>query len=670
MIFEKNLFDVKPTLRKSETISIFLSVTILVSRTIIQMKFNMYTPILLFSALTNLIYLSFHTNIFIDKHRTKISIFLIIISFACHILALVDDQKSSSIFKGIEISFVIILLFKWLKKNNEMKFIILSLSLIFFLIFYKNEFEDIMVFSYHIVLVILILSYSILHGTKISLKNLQIKSLFAHKRFSSLKSSGKKSFLEISKKITTENAEKNVSRITIEEKSQNFEFYSPINPFFEKKQLAFELMNYLNEGIILLDKNNEILYANNCVFDVFETFDIRDLKLRLLNLVEIPVKNKFPSEYSKITERALENIFHSVINSNISNIFNNMTHSSSFGIIEEDKNATYKKNTYTYLTLKSKRLNISSSFVNETNENDIFTEQEKWIKHNLNENGEFSIVQSNAKSNLEKNFHNKPSNNVQRFLAKLFNYCKSYHSKTWKPNNKFGFDIEKYIMYATFKSGTFQADSKISNHPSLLALSFIPLMEMKNQQRTFADDADNVKNYNERKNSKIIIEDTKNTSLPYDVRGNIMIMVRKIDELPDEQNKNSNSKLLGSFCHEFRTPLNSIINMLDLTKTQLEERSCSAGKENISNALISSNLLLSTIDDFIDYFSLFNDLLKLDLCVFEPEQFLREIASTFSCITEKKNLEFSLIIEENIPKFIKNDPKKIRQILYNLLSIV
>ena len=669
MIFEKNLFDVKTTLRKSETISIFLSVTILVSRTIVQMKFNFYTPILLLSALANLIYLSFHTNIFLDKYKTKISICLVIFSFMCHILAVIDDQKNSSIFKGIEISFVIILLFKWLRKNNEIKFIILSMTLIFLLIFCKNEFEDIITFSYHIILATLIISYSILCGTKISLNKLHLKSLFFKKRSSSFKSSDKQTFFETSKKFTS--TQNNLSKITIEEKSKNLDFYSPINPFLEKQQLAFELMNYLNEGIILLDRNNEILYANNCVFDVFETFDIGDLKTKLLNLVEIPVKNKFQSEYNKIPERALENIFHSVMNSNISKIFNNMTYPSSLEFNEEEKNATFNKNTYTYLTLKSKKLNNSSFFIDETNENDAFTEKEKWAQHNLNDNGEF-LTQNNTSKNFETSFHNKSPNNVQKFLAKLFNYCKSkisFHTKTWKPNNRSSLDIEKYIMYTTFKSTSFNSGVKTTNK-SILALNFIPLMEIKNQNRIFSKDFDSMKRKKEKNNSKIFVEDPKINNLAQDVKGNIIIMIRKIDELPDEQAKNSNSKLLGSFCHEFRTPLNSIINMLDLTKAQLEDKSCGIGKENISNALISSNLLLSTIDDFIDYFSLFNELLKLDLCVFEPEQFLKEIASTFSFITGKKSLEFSLIIEDNIPRLIKSDQKKIRQILYNLLSII
>ena len=156
----------------------------------------------------------------------------------------------------------------------------------------------------------------------------------------------------------------------------------------------------------------------------------------------------------------------------------------------------------------------------------------------------------------------------------------------------------------------------------------------------------------------------------------ILITIRKQSELEAKfiEEGKSKHKMLGSFCHELRTPINGIINMLDLIQSQNEEVKSSQEKidtvfdELLSSAVISSHLLSNEIDDFIDYFSHRNEILEPHLSPFDFQAFFLEINSIFSFIAKKKGLDLFIDLDQNIPLIIFNDQQRLRQILYNLLS--
>lgn len=88
----------------------------------------------------------------------------------------------------------------------------------------------------------------------------------------------------------------------------------------------------------------------------------------------------------------------------------------------------------------------------------------------------------------------------------------------------------------------------------------------------------------------------------------IVIIIRKIseNELKTKKNTSSKSKILGSFCHELRTSLNSLINMIDIIQMTCQDLNINIINDYLSNAAICSHLFLCEIDDFVDYFSLIN----------------------------------------------------------------
>ena len=160
----------------------------------------------------------------------------------------------------------------------------------------------------------------------------------------------------------------------------------------------------------------------------------------------------------------------------------------------------------------------------------------------------------------------------------------------------------------------------------------------------------------------------------YPYKGDIFVCLRLLDQndliLSLYNNNISQNKQLASMCHELRTPLNSVTNMLEILQSeiQLTNREESQHKEYIANALWNSKLLLSSINDFLDFFSISSQIFSLDLLKFNIQNFSQEIIDLFRPHAEKKGLKFLFNNRVNSQKPFNTDPKRLRQIILNILS--
>jgi signal transduction histidine kinase len=62
-------------------------------------------------------------------------------------------------------------------------------------------------------------------------------------------------------------------------------------------------------------------------------------------------------------------------------------------------------------------------------------------------------------------------------------------------------------------------------------------------------------------------------------------------------------------------------------------------------------------------------MIELHFNKFNIHLFFDEIFRIFSRVAKKKNVIFSIVIDENIPDVIFNDNPKLRRVIFNLLSI-
>ncbi len=122
--------------------------------------------------------------------------------------------------------------------------------------------------------------------------------------------------------------------------------------------------------------------------------------------------------------------------------------------------------------------------------------------------------------------------------------------------------------------------------------------------------------------------------------------------------------LLANISHEVKTPLNGIIGLTDLLlQTELTEKQ----NDFLKKVKYSSNTLLETLEDMLLFAKVENGTIEVKQDNFDLRKSIENIGDIFLFEIRNKKIELNFDIDLNIPKIIKGDFLKIKQVLTNLI---
>ncbi len=152
-----------------------------------------------------------------------------------------------------------------------------------------------------------------------------------------------------------------------------------------------------------------------------------------------------------------------------------------------------------------------------------------------------------------------------------------------------------------------------------------------------------------------------------DLEQEIVSRTREIVATRDEAIKHAQAKseFLANMSHEIRTPLNGVLGMLySLRKCKSDFQRNSL----IQAAIQSGKLLITVINDILDYSKIDSVGVTLEDYEFDLRHTLETVAHNFASNARKKNLDIITIISPDIPNSFNGDGHKIQQVVGNLLS--
>lgn len=171
---------------------------------------------------------------------------------------------------------------------------------------------------------------------------------------------------------------------------------------------------------------------------------------------------------------------------------------------------------------------------------------------------------------------------------------------------------------------------------------------------------------------RIHVEEINYKSQPF-----LALWIHDITPIIESENKNATalkameqaaimkSNLLATMSHEIRTPMQAVFGFLELIA---EERPDQKILDMVSTARSSASDLLEILDDVLDLAKLDAD--KMELDHFEiPIRTLSD--SIIEALEVKKfgnNVDLLTRVDETVPFVVTGDPKRLRQILMNLMG--
>ncbi len=143
------------------------------------------------------------------------------------------------------------------------------------------------------------------------------------------------------------------------------------------------------------------------------------------------------------------------------------------------------------------------------------------------------------------------------------------------------------------------------------------------------------------------------------------ISVLRRDRQVAEALSQAKSSFLATMSHEIRTPLNAIVGM---SRVILQSDLTPDQRRKMSVVRNSSDLLQHIINDILDFSRIEAGKMEIECLDFDLREIVKSVADVVRIDSAAKGIEFDLDMDSRLPRAVKGDPVRLRQVLLNLLS--
>jgi CheY-like chemotaxis protein len=144
----------------------------------------------------------------------------------------------------------------------------------------------------------------------------------------------------------------------------------------------------------------------------------------------------------------------------------------------------------------------------------------------------------------------------------------------------------------------------------------------------------------------------------------VVMFVAHHERSVDDSNR-AKSEFLANMSHELRTPMTAILGYLELLERELQVAS---QLEAISTIKRNANYLVELINDVLDLAKIEARKFEIERVEVSPSALLNEVIGLLSVRAQAKGIGLTTVYGSSIPKQLSTDPKRLKQILLNLIG--